>query len=232
MASPEEWFKSLPPVTKHYFVIAVGSTVLTSFGVFSPYLLFLDFNLIFYKFQIWRLITCFFFFGNFGLPFVFGVYILVKYFGLIETEYYQGPRGTADLLFICAFGGGVMILVAYFWEGLVILGPAMTFMILYVWSRKDPYRQVMMWGFAFQAWHFPFVLLVFAVIMGNSPVLDILGIAVGHLYYFLSDVVPRVYGYQILKTPEFLYRIFETNPAVRAAAARPWMRGQGHRLGE
>jgi len=89
-----------------------------------------------------------------------------------------------------------------------------------------------MWGFVFQAWHFPFVLLLFAIVIGNSPVLDILGIVVGHLYYFLSDVVPRVYNYQILKTPEFMYRFLETNPAARAAAARPWMRGQGHRLGD
>jgi len=232
MTSVEEWFKNLPPITKHYFVTAVGTTILTSLGVFSPMLLILNFDLIFYKFQIWRLITCFFFFGNFGLPFVFGVYILVKYFGLIETEYYQGQRGLADLLFICGFGAGVMILVAYFWDGLILLGPAMTFMILYIWSRKDPYRQVVIWSFRFPAWQFPFVLLIIAVIMGNNPMLDILGIVVGHLYYFLSDVVPRVYNLQVVKTPEWMYRFFETRSIAAAAGQRPWMRGQGHRLGD
>lgn len=33
--------------------------------------------------------------------------------------------------------------------------------------------------------------------MGGSPVLDVLGILVGHLYHFLTDIVPRVSHVQI-----------------------------------
>ena len=48
-------------------------------------------------------------------------------------------------------------------------------MILYIWSRKDPYRQVVFYGFAFQAWHTPFLFLVLSMLLGANPVLDIVG---------------------------------------------------------
>ncbi len=40
--------------------------------------------------------------------------------------------------------------------------------------------------------------------MGNSPVNDLLGIAVGHLFYFLVDVLPQTQGRHFLATPAFL----------------------------
>jgi Derlin-2/3 len=228
MSSPEQWFKALPVVTKYYFVTAVATTCLTSLGVISPALLFLDFDKVFYKFEIWRLVTCFIFFGKFGLPFVFQIYILVRYMQYLEDGYYQGLRGTADLCWMMTFGAAFMILIAYFWPGLYFLGPAMVFMAMYVWSRKDPYGQVNVWGFAFQKWQLPFVMLLFAVIIGGNFMLDIVGIVVGHLYHFLLDVVPTVYGKTVFWTPSFVYHLFETRSI--APPTQGWQRTGGHRL--
>jgi hypothetical protein len=36
------------------------------------------------------------------------------------------------------------------------------------------------------------VLLLFAVMLGSSPVVDLLGMGAGHIYYFLEDVYPRM----------------------------------------
>jgi len=226
MATPEEWFKNLPVVTKYYFVAAVATTTLISLGLVNPIYLYLDFDLVFRKFQIWRLITCFMFFGKFSLPFLFQIYILVKYFQMLEDGYFVGSRGTADLIILMVFGWSVMLVIAYLLEGLVFLGPALVFMVLYIWSRKDPYRDVIFWGFRFQAWHFPFVLLLFGVLIGSSPVLDIVGIVVGHMYHFLVDIVPNEYNRRFLSTPQFLYNYFEGRPA----RTRSWQRGSGHRL--
>lgn len=231
--SPEEWYRSLPLITKIYFTTAVATTCLTSFGVLSPQLLYLNFELVFKKFQIWRLLTCFIFFGPFGMPFVFNIFILVRHFNMLESEYFnRGSAGTADLVFMCLFGMTIMIVVAYFYEGLVFIGSALVFMTIYVWSRKDPHRPVNFWGFSFDAWHFPFVLLVVGLIMNSNIVLDILGIAVGHLYHFLMDIVPLKFtsGRPVLYTPQWLYNVFET----RTISGRPqqaWHRGGGQRLG-
>ena len=76
--------------------------------------------------------------------------------------------------------------------------------------------------------------------MGN-PINDILhGMGVGHIYYFLADVIPAVYGKDVLKTPQFLIDTFgvgEYTPEVEVAAApRPVAanepaRGGGHNWG-
>jgi len=186
-STPEEWFKNLPVVTKYYFIGAVATTILVSFGVITPFMIYLDFDLIFKKFQFWRLITCFFFFGAFSLPFLFQIFILTRYFQYLEDGYYQGARGTADLVFMILFGASIMLVIGYFWSSLFFLGPAMVFMALYVWSRRDPHKEVIFWGFRFQAWHFPFVLLLFSILIGGNPVLDVVGIIVGHIYYFFND---------------------------------------------
>lgn len=216
-------------ITKYYFTIACATTALISFGMISPALLYLDFNAVFGKFQIWRLFTNFCFFGKFSLPFLFSIVILVRYFKMLEEGYYQGPRGTADLLFLVMSGALIMTVIAYFWEGLFFMGPALTFMVLYVWSRKDPYQPINFYGFDFQAWHLPFVLLVFGLLIGSDPVLDIVGIVVGHLFHFLIDICPRVYNKNIMVTPDFLYRIFEQQSMARPQAS--WRQGGGHRLG-
>lgn len=52
----------------------------------------------------------------------------------------------------------------------------------------------------------PLVILGFSLLLGNSVQIDLIGITVGHVYYFLEDVFPnQPGGFRILKTPRFLY---------------------------
>ena len=58
----------------------------------------------------------------------------------------------------------------------------------------------------FQAPYLPWVLFGFSLLLGNSVLVDIIGIAVGHTYYYLEDVFPnQVGGFRILKTPRIMY---------------------------
>lgn len=59
--------------------------------------------------------------------------------------------------------------------------------------------------FTFTAPYLPWVILGFGVLLGQSPIYDLLGVVVGHLYYFLEDVYPEVSGRKLLKTPAFMY---------------------------
>lgn len=57
----------------------------------------------------------------------------------------------------------------------------------------------------FQAPYLPWVLLGFSVLLGNAISVDLVGIAVGHTYFFMEDVLPtKNGGHKILKTPKFL----------------------------
>jgi Derlin-2/3 len=76
----------------------------------------------------------------------------------------------------------------------------------------------------------PFAYLALSVLMGN-PYFDIIhGIVVGHIYYFLVDVVPLVYGKDVLHTPQFFIDFFGIGEYVPPAPAAP-ARAGGQPLG-
>merc|ERR1712232_1468789 len=100
----------------------------------------------------------------------------------------------------------------------------LTFYVLYIWSKRYPTLDANIWGFPIKALWLPFAYLALTVLMGN-PFWDVVhGIAIGHLYYYLVDVVPLVYGKDVLRTPQFLIDYFgvgEYVPPVPTAAAAP-----------
>lgn len=215
--TPQEWFENLPLITKSYLTAAVLTTALITFGTITPYQIYLDFNLIFKKFEIWRLVTNFLFFGKFSFKFVFQMFILQSYTSMLERERFQSdryPRGKAEIIHMFMFGAILMILISYLMGGLPFLGQPLIFMNLYVWSRTNPIRDTKFWSFDFKAWHLPFLLMVIGMLMGGSPVNDIIGILVGHVYVFFMQIVPRKYGVHLLKCPEFLLNYFDP-PNVR-----------------
>jgi hypothetical protein len=57
----------------------------------------------------------------------------------------------------------------------------------------------------FQAPYLPWVLLGFSVLLGNAIWVDLMGMAVGHTYYFVEDVFPNQRGgFRLLTTPQIL----------------------------
>ena len=49
------------------------------------------------------------------------------------------------------------------------------------------------------------VLLAFSLLLHNNPVVDLMGIGAGHLYFFLEDVYPQLEGgRRVLKTPTIM----------------------------
>ena len=79
-------------------------------------------------------------------------------------------------------------------------------MLVYVWARRNPLVRMNFFGLlTFQAPYLPWVLLGFSLLLGNSVSVDLLGMAVGHIYYFLEDVFPnQPGGKRLLETPAIL----------------------------
>eukprot|EP00948_MAST-09A_sp_MAST-9A-sp1_P001446 g1446.t1 len=73
------------------------------------------------------------------------------------------------------------------------LGSSLTFMMVYLWGRRNPHVPMAFFVFIpFPAPYLPWVFLLVALLFGNSLTNDLLGIAVGHIFYFLEDVYPRL----------------------------------------
>ena len=106
--------------------------------------------------------------------------------------------------------GGVLVTIIALFVNLLFLSSAFTIMLVYVWSRRNPLVRMNFFGLiTFQAPYLPWMILGFSMLMSGSVVVDLIGIAVGHFYYFFEDVFPYLpHGFRILQTPSFLKYIF------------------------
>lgn len=141
-----------------------------------------------------------------------------------------GGGGSADYAYMLIFGFVVMetIMLLLFYSPLILITQGVLFYIMYVWSRKNPSMSVSMWGIVINAMYVPWVMIAIEVLLGYSIFLALLGIAVGHLFYFLVDVLPDLHDIDLLQTPQFLVKMLgwgSENSGV--SMERPQMRAPG-----
>ena len=105
-------------------------------------------------------------------------------------------------------GATLLTLIAPF-VNIQFLGTSLAFMMVYVWGRRHQHVQMSFLGlFNFTAPYLPWVLLIFSVMLGSSPLVDLLGMVVGHIYFFFEDVYPVVSGRRLLRTPGVIKALF------------------------
>lgn len=202
------WYMEIPPITRLYLTGAVLTTAACSVDLITPFSLYFNWNLIFHEGQAWRLLTTYLFFGTFSIDFLFHMYFLVRYCRLLEEGDFRGRRSKFVMMIL--FGIMIMTLVASYTDE-KFLGSALSFMMTYVYGRRNPDVRMSFLGFfTFNAPYLPWVMLGFSVIMGNSVTIDLIGILVGHVYFFIEYVYPvfaEVRGFptkQIMEPPTIL----------------------------
>lgn len=205
MSTPLEYYHSLPPVSKLYGVSCLMTTAAYYLQLYDYENIALVYSLVIKKFQVWRLITNFFFLGPFSFPFAFRLIIIAKYGVSLE----RGPfdKRTADYVWMLFFGALsllVMAAVPYCWTP--FMGSSLVFMIVYIWGREFPNARINIYGVvSLKGFYLPWAMLALDLIFGDPLMPDILGMVVGHLYYFLTVLHPLAGGKFILKTPFWMY---------------------------
>lgn len=220
---PQQWYDSMPIITKNWLTVAVGTTVLTNFEVLPIMKIYWSFKDVRESFEIWRLFTPFCYLGPFKFDTVIAMFLLYQY-----SRQYEGGvmfntgsgGGTADYAYMLLLGVLVILVTGSLFGLGVFFGKTLIYYVLYVWSKRNPTAQAAIWGIPMQGMYLPFALLGLNTMLGN-PVMDMIhGMAVGHLYYFMVDVVPKVYGKDYIVTPLFLIQKFGIGeyipPAPRA----------------
>merc|ERR1719401_465360 len=134
-----------PPVTRCLIVASATLMILCTLDMLSPFSLYLNWQLIIYELQLWRLVTCFLFFGTFGLPFFCNTYFI---------------------------------------------SGAMIDLMTYVWGRRNSAARMQVLFFTVRAPYLSWVLAWISLLMNGNIQDHLMGIAVGHVYYFFEDVYP------------------------------------------
>jgi len=143
----------------------------------------------------------------------------------LEENSFRGR--TSDFFFMYIFGAFFLLLIhflfhSYSWfPKIMFLAPSLAFMVVYIWGRRNPHVTLSFLGlFNFTAPYLPWVILGFGMLLGQSPVFELLGVVVGHIYYFIEDIYPQIGGRaHLLRAPEILKHFFDV--PVITEAVRP-----------
>lgn len=183
------------------------TTVAVQFQILPIPLIALLYQQVFYRFEIWRLITNFFFLGPFSINFGIRLLMIARYGVQLENGPFQ--RRTADFFWMMIFGSlSLLVLSAIPFFESYFLGVSLVFMLLYLWSREFPNANINIYGLVnLKAFYLPWAMLALDVIFGSKIVPDLLGIIAGHLYYFLTVLHPLAGGRNILKTPLWMHKL-------------------------
>ncbi|XP_023024586.1 derlin 1 [Leptinotarsa decemlineata] len=236
MSDLGDWFRSVPFFTRYWFAGSIVFTLVGRFGLVSPYNLILLYEPL-KKFQVWRLFTSVLYYPiqQAGFHYLINLYFLYNYSRRLEEGAYAGKP--ADYCFLLIFNWLCCVVLGLIAELPILMDP-MILSVLYVWCQLNKDTIVTFWfGTRFKAIYLPWVLLAFNLVLSGGGIMELFGILIGHLYFFLMFKYPQEMGGPVLlNTPSFLKDLFPDQmggvhsfgaPPQRAASAQPGARGGG-----
>jgi Derlin-2/3 len=164
-------YMEIPLISRLYLTGAFLTTAACAVDIISPFNLYFNWDLVFSEGQVWRLITSYLFFGVFSVDFLFHMYFLVsaekpcmvtsvvlfslglivillnyqvRYSRLLEEGDFRGR--TANYVLMLLFGIACISIVAVYTH-VHFLGSALTFMMVYVWGRRNEDVKMSFLGF-------------------------------------------------------------------------------------
>ncbi|KAL3860205.1 hypothetical protein ACJMK2_010361 [Sinanodonta woodiana] len=205
-----DWYRSIPQITKYWFSGSVILPLLGRFGLLNPMHMVLLFESVIYKFQLWRPITAVLYYpisGSSGFHYLINLYFLYSYSTRLETGIFDGKP--AEYVFMLLFNWICLVIIGFIAELYLLMDP-MILSVLYIWCQLNKDVVVSFWfGTMFKAMYLPWVLFAFNMIVGGGGLSELIGIIVGHLYFFLMFKYPQDFGgVRLLNTPQILYKYF------------------------
>ncbi|KAJ4447076.1 hypothetical protein ANN_09065, partial [Periplaneta americana] len=149
--------------------------------------------------------------GRFGIFKAYQLVLLyepfIKQFQVKYSSIFDGRP--ADYFFMLIFNWLCCVTVALIADIPLLMDP-MVLSVLYVWCQLNKDVIVNFWfGTQFKAMYLPWVLFAFNLIISGGGILELVGILVGHLYFFLMFKYPQeLGGPTLLSTPSILYSWF------------------------
>ena len=201
-------------MTKILFTGTLGMTLCQTLGVLSPHSMAADMGSVWRRFELQRLFLSFLYAGGFSFNFAMHLYMLYDFCKKYEANPFNTGAGgnSADFLWMVIFGMVVIHALNYLVE-LHFLAEPLLYMIIYVWSRREPDQPIKMFGVGpFKSVYLPWVYMAIRVVMGGSPLSILLGIGAGHFFYFFYEVMPVSHpgiNMRWFRTPDFCLKLTE-----------------------
>lgn len=154
----------------------------------------------------------------------------------MEAHFNNRHADFAYMLLVCWAGVASLCLLV----GLPLLMEPLVMAVIYVWCQYNKDAQLsFFFGTRFRAAIFPWIMFAFHFVLHQTFWDSLIGIAVGHFYFFMMEIYPRQPGGSLLLyTPDFMRRLFPgpgaARPAGHSSNTTTWTGGhawgRGHAL--
>ena len=207
----------IPPITRYYLTcVFITATIATYFKQLQIiiYYIFLDYELVFKHFQIWRLFTNILFVGGFSTSFLFFLVMIYMRFKEVEQNAIV-LRVYAKFIMMLFYLLSFLNIINIFSYRIFGFKPGFTLAqqlllaFIYIDSKREPQKMINLYFLPIKNALYPYALIVFNIVSGAGIYDNIIGIIAGNIYYFLTDVLPVQKNLNILKTPKFLVDLLE-----------------------
>ena len=207
----------IPPITRYYLTcVFITATIATYFKQLQIiiYYIFLDYELVFKNFQIWRLFTNILFVGGFSTSFLFFLIMIYMKFKEVEQNAIV-LRVYAKFIMMLFYLLSFLNIINIFSYRIFGFKPGFTLAqqlllaFIYIDSKREPQKMINLYFLPIKNALYPYALIVFNIVSGAGIYDNIIGIIAGNIYYFLTDVLPVQKNLNILKTPKFLVDLLE-----------------------
>ena len=207
----------IPPITRYYLTcVFITATIATYFKQLQIiiYYIFLDYELVFKNFQIWRLFTNILFVGGFSTSFLFFLVMIYMRFKDVEQNAIV-LRVYAKFIMMLFYLLSFLNIINIFSYRIFGFKPGFTLAqqlllaFIYIDSKREPQKMINLYFLPIKNALYPYALIVFNIVSGAGIYDNIIGIIAGNIYYFLTDVLPVQKNLNILKTPKFLVDLLE-----------------------
>ena len=210
MSEIKDFYYSIPPFSRYYLTTIFALSFMTTYMKLGfIFYLILDYDLVFKKFQFWRLFTNIFVIGPFSMNFL--MFCLMFYSIVVKSErqaiYIKRYAEFLMMIFYLIISINLLNYLSYL---IFQIKPGFTLTnqflhgLIYIDSKRDPERFSQIYFITIKNAYVPFCFMLFHILTGGSIYDDIIGILAGHIYFFLKDIIPITYHKDILVTPTYV----------------------------
>ena len=213
----KSFYFRIPPITRYYltcvFITATIATYIKPLQIIIYYI-FLDYQLVFNNYQIWRLFTNILFVGGFSSSFLFFLIMIYLRFKEVEQNsiVLRVYAKFIMMLFYLLLFLNIINICSYKIFDIkpgFTLAQQLLLAFIYIDSKREPQKTINLYFLPIKNALYPYALIVFNIVSGQGIYDNIVGIIAGNVYYFLEDVLPVQKNIKILKTPKFLVDLLE-----------------------
>lgn len=207
----------IPPITRYYlttiFITAAIATYFQPLLIIIKYI-YLDYDLIFKKFQVWRLFTNLLFIGGFSTSFLMFAVMMYMHFRNVEQNsiVLRVYAKFIMMLFYLMVFLNILNLFSNKIFGIqtgFTLAHQLLLAFIYIDSKREPQKTINLYFLPIKNAVYPYALIVFNIVSGAGIYDNIIGIIAGNIYFVLVDVLPVNKNLNLLKTPKFLVDFLE-----------------------